>query len=314
MPRGWGAFGKRVAAAKRRNCKRVCAADLLPSAEQERALEQHLERDRRRLFVEVEAIVVVAGGGRSADPHISGEPAAFLDAPHEPTGVAADVHRAVFFQLRHAGGALCAFIITAASLRSLSPALRTPTLTRVAPPEWGEIACMLTAAAAAASSAFFPRFGFPPAWAPTPRKSAPNFVEQRKPPMPPQTLPVGFSESEVHGDEIVRVVRDSRHRHCVTAAHALLRRLKDEAYFAAQPLICFHKHLRQGEADGGVSVVSAGVRPAGIHGGKPRVRRKVFRVARLFGFHTVDVEAKECNGVFSAGQKRRREAGVAADL
>ena len=76
----------------------------------------------------------------------------------------------------------------------------------------------------------------------------------------------GLSKAEVHGDKVIRVVGDARHGHRVTAPHPFLRRLEEEPYLSAQAVFFPHKHLREGKPNRGVSVVPAGVHPAGVHG------------------------------------------------
>ena len=64
-----------------------------------------------------------------------------------------------------------------------------PTLTKLCPPLWRGMACSASAAEAAASSAFFPCSGKPPACAARPVKTASYFVVARLPHVPTVTSP-----------------------------------------------------------------------------------------------------------------------------
>lgn len=118
--------------------------------------------------------------------------------------------------------------------------------------------------------------------------------------------------TDVRAEEVVDMINPSLGDHALGAAGAFLARLEEQDEAAAEFIPVVRDPGGEGETDGRVRVVVAGVHAARNFGGVAALDRLVLGIGRFGQHHAVDVKAKRKRLAFAARVEKTDGAGVAA--
>ena len=116
----------------------------------------------------------------------------------------------------------------------------------------------------------------------------------------------------MNGGEVVHVIKYARRHHGASAAGTFFCRLENQLNRPVELRGIFLEHVRQPQADCGMTVVAAGMHHAFVAGGKTIAMRTMIIVVLLVEIERIHIDAKRQSRPGPPGVERRYHPGEAA--
>lgn len=118
--------------------------------------------------------------------------------------------------------------------------------------------------------------------------------------------------TDMNGGEVVHVIKYARRHHGASAAGTFFCRLENQLNRPVELRGIFLEHVRQPQADCGMTVVAAGMHHAFVAGGKTIAMRTMIIVVLLVEIERIHIDAKRQSRPGPPGVERRYHPGEAA--